>query len=226
MQLSDVHASAVTHRAALDPLIDRVNGLRPDLVVLTGDLVMPFSEAEHAFLILALERLDAPLLCCLGNHDLPVRDRLVEALPILVDETRQVGGFAVTGVDFHWREAKSRLLAALSSQPRLPGFRVLLAHDPRLGPWVPEGEFDLILSGHTHGGQVAANLLGLPVSVLRPFGVRDQGWFGSAGSRHYVHRGNHRIGLPPRMGVASEIAVFDPGAISDRGEEPVQHALS
>ncbi len=210
IQLSDVHASAVTHRASLDPLVDRVNALNPDLVVLTGDLVMPFSEEEHGYLVDALARLRAPLLCCLGNHDLPVRDRLIAALPVLVDETREQAGFAVTGVDFHWKGAQQRLLAALSEQPSVPGFRVLLAHDPRLGPWVPEGRFDLILSGHTHGGQVAGNMLGLPASVLRLIGVRDQGWFGGEGAKHYVHRGNHRIGLPPRMGVASEIAVFEP----------------
>ncbi len=207
VQLSDVHASPVTSRSTLDPMVDRVNALKPDLVVLTGDLVMPFSEAEHGYLLEALKRLQAPLLCCLGNHDLPVRDRLIAQLPILVDETREVAGFTVTGVDFHWKDAKRKLLEALQAQPPAQGFRVLLAHDPRLGAWVPDDRFDLVLSGHTHGGQVAANMLGLPFSVLRLLGVRDQGWFG----KHYVHRGNHRIGLPPRMGVASEIAIFDPG---------------
>jgi hypothetical protein len=53
-------------------------------------------------------------------------------------------------------------------------------------------------------------MLGLPISALRLFGVRDQGWFPVAGGRQYVHSGNWRLGLPPRMGVGGEIAVFDP----------------
>lgn len=211
VQLSDVHVSAVTHRRTLDPLIETVNRLEPRLVVITGDLVMPFSEHDHAVLLELVEELKAPVLMCLGNHDLPVRDALINTLPILVDATQELEGFSVTGVDFHWKDARQKLESAIEAQPEPQGFPVLLAHDPRLGPWVPEGRFQLALSGHTHGGQVALNMLGLPISVLRPFGVRDQGWFPLAGGHgHYVHRGNHRIGLPPRMGVASEVAVFDP----------------
>jgi predicted MPP superfamily phosphohydrolase len=206
VQLSDIHVSAVTHRDALDALVDRVNELEPDLVLITGDFVMPFSEQDHDYLKPGLARLHAPWLGCLGNHDLPVREQLVTSLGLLVDQTTEIAGFSVTGVDFHWTDAEARLREALARQPEQKGFAVLLAHDPRLGAWVTTEDFDLVLSGHTHGGQVAANMLGLPVSVLRLFGVRDQGWFG----HHYVHRGNHRIGLPPRMGVASEIAVFEP----------------
>ena len=219
VQLSDIHVSAVTHATSLGALVDAVNALKPDLVVITGDFVMPFSEQDHSYLAEGLARLNAPWLGCLGNHDLPVRDTLVRELDLLVDRTAEVAGFSVTGVDFHWAEARQRLLAALKTQPEPQGFGVLLAHDPRLAAWVPEGRFGLVLSGHTHGGQVAANMLGLPVSVLRLFGVRDQGWFG----RHYVHRGNHSIGLPPRMGVASEIAVFEPPPSGT--EEPVQDTL-
>ena len=213
VQLSDLHASAVMHRPELDPLIDAVNALEPELVVVTGDLVMPFSEASHGYLIEALQRLDAPVVCCPGNHDLPVLERLVEELaeagvPLLVDEAVERAGFHVSGVNFHWVEAQQELESALERLPRGEGFRVLLAHDPRLGAWLPKGRFELVLSGHTHGGQVAANMLGMPISMLRLMGVRDQGWFDER--RHYVHAGNWLVGLPPRMGVSGEIAVFEP----------------
>ncbi len=213
VQLSDLHASAVMHRPELDPLIDAVNALRPKLVVVTGDLVMPFSEASHGYLIEALQRLDAPVVCCPGNHDLPVleqlRAELAEAgIPLLVDEAVQRSGFHVAGVNFHWVEARSKLEQALAQLPAGEGFQLLLAHDPRLGAWLPPRRFQLVLSGHTHGGQVAANMLGVPISALRLMGVRDQGWFDER--RHYVHAGNWLVGLPPRMGVAGEIAVFDP----------------
>ena len=120
----------------------------------------------------------------------------------------------VVGVNFHWTEARDRLLSALGRLPPAPGAhaRVLLAHDPRLFRWVPEDRFDLVLSGHTHGGQVGADMFGVPWSVLRPLGVHDQGWWRRGRSLLYVHRGNWYTGLPPRMGIAGEIALFRLGA--------------
>ena len=135
---------------------------------------------------------------------------------LLVDEQTlqpvENGLFEVTGVNFHWQDARGHFNQVLQqlAPPTPDAFPLLLAHDPRLGRWVPEDRFQLVLSGHTHGGQVACNMFGLPVSVLRLFGVRDQGWFTTGRTRHHVHRGNWLIGLPPRMGVAGEIALFLP----------------
>ncbi len=215
VQLSDLHASPLMHRRELDRIVDRVNGLRPDLVVITGDLVMPFSEAEHDYLLDALQEIQAPTFACPGNHDLPILETLRQELadrgiPLLVDESIRVAGMEITGVNFHWKSARAELERAIAGLPASqPGdFRLLLAHDPRLGAWTPEGRFDLVLSGHTHGGQVAANMFGIPISMLRLFGVRDQGWWSAGGGRQYVHPGNWLTGLPPRMGVAGEITLF------------------
>jgi len=218
-QLSDLHASPLMHRRELMGLVETVNALAPDLVVITGDLVMPFSEAEHGYLLDALAALEAPALACPGNHDLPILETLraelaARGVPLLVDEriTLRAGGVAVevVGAQFRWRAAREGLEAALAALPPAEAaWRVLLAHDPRLGAWVPPGRFDLVLSGHTHGGQVAANMFGLQVSLLRAFGVRDQGWWEAGGAAHYVHRGNWVTGFPPRMGVAPEVALFE-----------------
>lgn len=224
VQLSDLHASPVMTGADLHRLAAKVNALCPDVVFVTGDLVMPFSEEEHDDLLAALASLSAPVLCCPGNHDLPIRDRLKAELAavgvrLLVDERVSlcIGAtrVEVVGLDFRWTGARPHLASVLTALPPLPevagAYRVLLAHDPRYFRWVPPERFDLVLSGHTHGGQVAANMVGLPVSVLRLLGLYDQGFFVRAGCRLYVHRGNWHTGLPPRMGVASEIAVFAVG---------------
>lgn len=225
VQLSDLHASPVMTGDDLHDLAARVNALEPDAVFVTGDLVMPFSEDEHADLIAALGAIHAPVLCCPGNHDLPILDRLRTELAevgvrMLVDEqvTLALGGgrwrLEVVGLDFRWTGAREAALAALDRLPAAPDadYRVLLAHDPRYFRWLPAQRAELVLSGHTHGGQVAANMFGVPVSVLRPLGVFDQGFFVREGCRLYVHRGSWHTGLPPRMGVASEIAVFELGA--------------
>jgi predicted MPP superfamily phosphohydrolase len=216
--LSDLHASPTMRRVDLEALVDRVNALAPDIVVVTGDLVMPFSEAEHGFLIDALARLRAPTFVCLGNHDLPVADTLAAELAavgvrVLVDAAAVVnvdgGVVEIVGVNFHWRDARGRLLAALDALPPRADApaRLLLAHDPRLFAWVPEGRFHLVLSGHTHGGQVGTDMFGVPWSVLRPLGVYDQGRFTRGATSLWVHRGNWHTGLPPRMGIATEVVV-------------------
>ncbi len=219
--LSDLHVCATMRRVDLLALVDRTNTLAPDLVVVTGDLVMPFSEEEHGYLIEGLGRLGAPTFVCLGNHDLPIAGRLVRELAevgvrVLVDEAAVVevprDGEAVrvevVGVDFHWRDARGRLLRALDRLPPGPAdARVLLAHDPRLFAWVPDGRFDLVLSGHTHGGQIGTDMFGVPWSVLRPLGVYDQGSWTRGRTRLWVHRGNWHTGIPPRMGIATELVV-------------------
>lgn len=215
--LSDVHASPTMRRVDLDRLIARTNATEADLVVVTGDLIMPFSEDDHDFLVEALAALRAPTLVCLGNHDLPVADRLIAGLGrvgirTLVDEAAVVSSrgvdVEVVGVNFHWRDARGNLTRALEALPPRPAHaRVLLAHDPRLFAWLPEGRFDLMLSGHTHGGQVGTDMFGVGWSVLRPLGVYDQGSFCRGGTRLWVHRGNWHTGLPPRMGVATELVV-------------------
>jgi len=229
VQLSDIHVSPVMTAAHMDSLVRRTNALSPDVVVVTGDLVMPFSEApeEHRYLVEGLADIEAPVYCCPGNHDLPVTETLgaeLEAVGVrwLVDESVRVGLSAgegsavvleVAGLDFEWRDAAGQLAKAL---PRMTGaedagYRVLLAHDPRVFGAVPTDRFDLVLSGHTHGGQVGSDMFGLPGSVLRLFGLYDQGFFQRGPARLYVHRGNWHTGLPPRMGIAAEIAVFDLG---------------
>ena len=222
VHLSDLHASAVMHTPEFGRLVRDVNVLRPELVLITGDLVMPFSEKEHGYLVDALSAIDAPVYCCPGNHDLPILKELklrLEAAGIrmLVDErdvlTTATGQLIeLTGVNFYWEHARDRLDAVMVRLPDAPvqAFRILLAHDPRLGAWVPHARFDLVLSGHTHGGQIAGNMFGLAGSVLRVLGVRDQGWWEANGGLQYVHRGNWFTGLPPRMGVAGEIALFLP----------------
>lgn len=217
LHLSDVHVGHTMRRVDWLDLVARSDALDPDLVVITGDFLTPFSERDHGFLLEGLLRFRAPVFACLGNHDLPVRDVLAAELAaagvtLLVDAATvvTVGAARVelVGVDFHWAQARRHLTEALAALPPLPAdARVLLAHDPRLFAWLDDGRFDLVFSGHTHGGQFGTDMFGVPWSILRPFGVYDQGWWTRGRTRLYVHRGNWTTGLPPRMGVAGEVVV-------------------
>ncbi|MBX3193367.1 MAG: hypothetical protein KF819_40670 [Labilithrix sp.] len=65
-----------------------------------------------------------------------------------------------------------------------------------------------MLAGHFHGGQIGLTSFGLPWSVLRPFGVFDQGVFTFREARLYSHRATGVYGFPIRLGVPSEIALL------------------
>ena len=219
VQLSDLHASPVTPGETLAATVAQVNALEPDLVLITGDLLIPFSEAEHGYLLDALAGLKAPTFHCAGNHDLPVLERLAGELaaigqPLLDGASRLVrcGDLPVeiVGAPFAWGPAAPQIEGLLSACPPVPGarLRLLLAHDPRLFRAVPAGRFDLVLSGHTHGGHIGAELLGLAGSPLRLAGLYDQGLFSREGALLYVHRGSWQLGFPPRLGVGGEIALF------------------
>lgn len=217
VQLSDVHVSGLMHEDQLRTLVARTNAAAPDLVVVTGDSVTPFSERAPEVLYRTFRELRAPVVVCLGNHDLPIRDALIAGFAtigarVLVDETVDVAGVSVTGADFRWTGLDDHYASLRVAAPGVPGrFRILLAHDPRLGLRVRDEDYDLVLSGHTHGGQVSAACFGVGVSLVRLLGGRDAGWFRTGRVAHYVHAGNWIFGLPPRLGVSPELAIFEPG---------------
>ena len=217
VHISDIHASPVMRGRELSDLCHRVNKLNPDLICLTGDLVMPFSEEEHSYMLDALALLEAPLYCCMGNHDLPIQEVLKKELwaqdsKMLINEQAeiQIRGISIQigGIQFYWKNGKERVESIMKTFSSAADIRIVLAHDPRYFQWIDINKVNLVLSGHTHGGQVAANMFGLSWSILRILGLYDQGAFTKDRCTMYVHKGNWLWGLPPRMGVAPEIALF------------------
>jgi predicted MPP superfamily phosphohydrolase len=78
-------------------------------------------------------------------------------------------------------------------------------HDPGAFRHIPEGEADLVLSGHTHGGQIGLLRLGLPHTVLSALtSIPDHGLWARGRDRLYVHRGTGHYGFPLRLGVPAE----------------------
>ena len=95
--------------------------------------------------------------------------------------------------------------------------RIILLHDPGAFRHLPEGEGDLVLSGHTHGGQVGLLSLGLSWTFLRLFGLKlpDHGFWARGRDRLYVHRGTGHYGFPLRLGVPSEESVVSIHRVPD-----------
>lgn len=220
VQLSDLHASALLTEPHVEALVERVNALEPDLILITGDLVD--GTVEHRLkdtAPLAKLRAEHGVLACEGNHehymdyDGWIRRFRELGIDLLRNESRTIvhqgAALTVGGVTDPWAKRFGRELPdvqkAFASAPA-DGPRILMAHQPKPARQYDEAvRLDLILSGHTHGGQLYG--MDMAVAVLNATFVR--GWYRLRRSRLYVHSGSGLWnGFPVRLGVPSEIALF------------------
>ncbi len=129
-----------------------------------------------------------------------------------VDVETEAGPVQILGFDFLWARAERAAHMAEVCRRHVRAtdrLRIVLLHDPGAFAHLPVGEGDLVLSGHTHGGQVGLVSLGLrwtPVSAWA--GMPDHGLWARGPDRLYVHRGTGHYGFPLRVGVPAEESVL------------------
>ncbi len=215
-QISDVHVGHAIRREYVDAIVDAVNGLRPDLIAVTGDIVDgPVGElGSHTAPLARLTSRHGTFLVT-GNHEYYagagpwIAEFRRLGLNVLLNEhavlTHDGAPLVIAGVtDFsshHFNpQQRSDPAAALAGAPANAGARILLAHQPRSASAAATAGYDLQLSGHTHGGQFWPwNLF---VRFQQPFtaGLHklNQLWV-------YVSRGTGYWGPPNRFGAPSEI---------------------
>lgn len=221
VQVSDFHYADFTEPFFVRETVRRVNQLRPDMVLMTGDFVsfgpLPISWARrHAVGCAAiLSGIECPLrYASLGNHDYVVGAEYV-AGPLRENGIPVVINTAVPlerGADRLWLAGLGSVCAgdadlarALSPTTREPV--ILMAHEPDILPDVARSGVDLMLSGHTHGGQVRLPLL--PLFHLPEYGRKYiEGLFRMGRTQLYVNRGIGAVGVPFRFRCPPEITVI------------------
>ncbi|MBI2839511.1 MAG: phosphodiesterase YaeI [Acidobacteria bacterium] len=228
VQLSDIHLSSVVPMSFVDRCLEGACDLDPDLIVLTGDYVTTRDSKYSDQILRAFRglRARAGTIAVLGNHDrgiykwrrssrVPVdaaacQDRFDGAgVRLLVNESillRSAGStLAIVGLDDLWSGSFRPDWAFDGLEAATP--RVVLCHNPNGAVAMNGHRADIILSGHTHGGQVVLPLVGarwLPTEH-RQFVA---GLYRVGSNLLYVNRG---IGhLPPaRFNCHPEISVFE-----------------
>jgi len=216
-QISDLHCGPFASGPRVAGWIEAVNGLKPDLVAVTGDLIAS-GDAFVPVVASALGRLRAPrgVFACMGNHDYfgdgeaMAQALASEGLTVLRNRGVEVphagARLFVAGVDDTWT-ARHDVERALAHRPAgVPV--VLLAHDPALFPEAAAFGVDLTLSGHTHGGQLGLPLFSRQVNLARIITRYTTGLYREGPSSLYVNRGLGTTGPPIRLGVFPEIAVL------------------
>lgn len=217
VQITDPHLGPFMSVERLQQICRRAVEREPDLILLTGDLMtMESHDVDVVTRALApLAAMRGRVFACHGNHDHEARLVVEQAyaahgVTLLVDEDFVVdtpaGPVQIVGLDFVWRGRQTHIPTVLAEHPRhADALRVLLLHDPGGFTHVPDGDADLVLSGHTHGGQLGLLSFGLQTTVLRGITkLPDHGPWAKGSNRLYVHRAQGHYGYPIRLGVPAE----------------------
>ena len=229
VQLSDLHISSFMSAEEIRKYVAIANQLKGDLVVLTGDFVTDDPSAERA-VVRELSALHAPfgVFGCLGNHEYmtetedsitrlfasaQIRILRQQRVPIqLHEETLNLIGIDYQQARFskdHGGHLVDRYMAG-NERLVIPGTaNILLNHNPNAFDRAAELGIDLMLTGHTHGGQLSLEFLHRGLCLSRLVTSYVSGLYQKAGSQLYVNRGIGTIGLPMRVGARPEITVFE-----------------
>ncbi len=214
VQLSDLHIGHTIKADFLKEIVARTNAMHPDIVVITGDLVDVVAEKARKELA-PLNDLNAPSFFVTGNHEyyhgVESILELVESLGVLplANKAIQIGSGDksfnlvgindLTGTRFGIRapDVETAYLNADTTKPT-----IVLSHQPKALPLLAQYRCDLMLSGHTHGGQIFP--FGLLVMLDQPYlsGLYRH----NAEQQIFVSRGTGYWGPPLRVFAPSEIS--------------------
>lgn len=235
IQLSDLHLNQITdfHKK----LTRSVVALRPDFIVITGDSIGPNSSYELLDSFLQLFPHELPKFAILGNWEHWAKfeinqlesiyrknncELLVNKSTVITVQNRNV---LITGLDDHTASHPS-LKNALRNQVPVSN-HILLQHSPEFVDMVydetdgfltenssdseintiKDFTFDVMLSGHTHGGQIAP--FGIAPFTPNGSGRYLKGWYNECTPKLFVSRGIGTSGIPMRFMSLPEIAFFE-----------------
>lgn len=221
VQLSDLHLGSFYDDSSIQEVRRIVNGLNPDLIVVTGDFVNNDpDELKIGFNELRKLNSTFGVYSCLGNHDHYMKDyqhkKLLKGLNdanmnVMLNENKQFnidgGRFNLIGIDNIGMRQKfgdlDKAFKGLNSERA----NILLCHDPTNWDKNIRNKYpaDLTLSGHTHGGQVAWDFNGIELKPAKFVYNQTEGLYKNADHQLYINRGVGTVGPPLRIGVEPEI---------------------
>ncbi len=226
VQISDLHIGSRMQGAGLDRMVARTNALEPDVLVLTGDIF----DFDPSYIDDGARRLGAlraryGVYAILGNHDAytgaeRVASGLARRAPnlrLLRDEVVKLpvpaplylAGVEDRGRDWSARGLQLEGLSAVAAARPDDAPTLLLVHRPEAFQQAAELGFPLVLSGHTHGGQLALPTPGGRYNLARLVTPFTRGLYRIGGSVLYVNRGLGVAGPKLRINCPREIATVE-----------------
>jgi predicted MPP superfamily phosphohydrolase len=177
VQISDTHLGENYHLRQLENLVEKVNSIKPDIIVFTGDLVddhSKYNQTQEAIVLLQKLKATKGKFAIYGNHDhggsgsQRYKEMMTESGFVLLKNSsytiKQAEGEFITlfGID-------DVLLGSPNIEKTLESiqgnhFNILLSHEPDIADEVKYYNIDLQLAGHSHGGQITIPLIGSPIT--------------------------------------------------------------
>lgn len=214
-QLSDIHAGIYMTEKEMQKILEMVNPLHPQMVALTGDFVD--SRAEEigpVAKVFSQLKTDYGTFGCMGNHDVfdnysVLSKTMKESGITMLDNGNRI--LRVNGDELSVLGVADGRFAQLD--PAMKGidpdsFKILLAHRPSFFEHAKTAKINLQVSGHTHGGQIALNLFGIPLNPVHLFHKYAQGLYQEGKSNLYVNSGVGMVFAPVRLSVPPEITLI------------------
>lgn len=238
-QLSDIHSGSLDNPEAVQQGLDELMQHKPDIILLTGDLVNNYATEIDEYLEIFRDTLKAPLgkFAVMGNHDygeyVPWKSEAEKEENIqAVRDKYKAMGFHLLDNDAKELEVNGEKISLIgvenwgsggfpkygdfdkaSENIHPKSFKILLSHDP--DHWDQHiidhsHHVHLTLSGHTHGSQMGIEIPG--VIKWSPVKYRYKRWAGLYEEKNqylYVNRGFGFIGYPGRIGIWPEITILN-----------------
>ncbi|MEO8902983.1 MAG: metallophosphoesterase [Polyangiaceae bacterium] len=215
-QLSDLHVGSFDPKRRALEWVALSNSLDADLATVTGDLVTNGTGfyADVADGIAALRAKDG-VFVSMGNHDQSNNDELCRLVAergptVLRNESRVIrrgqASLVVAGLDGRIASPADAARVVRSCATGAP--MVLLSHYPWTFEAVAAAGVDLVLTGHTHGGQLAVPFFSQRFNLARLTRQLSRGLYHSGKTTMYVNAGLGTTGPPMRLAVPPEIALF------------------
>lgn len=215
--VSDIHHGPNFSRDRVKRMVEKVNDLEPDIILIGGD----YTEKDGHYITPCFEELknlEAPLgkYGVLGNHDYfrnaqPVKQGMRQAGITILDNTAQwivhgKGRIRIGGVSDLYHGPQ--LLNPTIKDVREDDFVILLSHNPDFVERIRTYKVDVVLSGHTHGGQVTFLCLWAPY-IPSSYGQKYKtGVVETEYTRVYISNGVGSTGIPIRFFARPQINVF------------------
>jgi predicted MPP superfamily phosphohydrolase len=219
VQLSDLHLGPFLSERELARVIDAANELRPDIGLVTGDLISSIADPIDLALKQCARLRAQRILGCLGNHeryavleDYVAEHGAMQGISFLRQraESLRFGSAELNlgGVDYQPFSNRHHYLEGADSLIRPGAVNVLLSHNPDVFPTAARQGWDVTLAGHTHGGQVTVEILNQTLNFARAYTPYVSGLYRGGRSSCYVTRGIGTIWIPVRVGAPPEITLI------------------
>lgn len=223
---SDLHYGIYKNTVNINKIVEKVNGENPDIVLIPGDFAY-YLDNEHISIVLSgIEKLKAPSFAVIGNHDIgfardgkdekDISKNLIEFLEsaginVLNNNIEEIeirgNKIKIIGLDDFW---SGKADYSLIGQVKMEDNVIVLAHNPDAVyefPMEYRANADLVISGHTHGGQMR-------IPFLYKFAIPseydfDSGLYNIEGVKVFVTSGIGMTGLPLRFLIPPRIDIIE-----------------